>query len=255
MAENTTRKSISKKIRFEVFKRDSFKCQYCGASAPDVLLQVDHIKPVAENGTNDIINLITACESCNNGKGKILLSDSSAIQKQKKQLDNLNERREQLEMLVDWQKTLFNIEEDEVSEFLEYYNTVNGCNILLTNYGKAELKKQIKKYGLKSLFEASNIVFERYSNLDAGNRYDKIGGVLYFLNASEFEKQAMYIKGICRNRLNYFDPKIGMPLIKAVLQQYKYEFVCEIAKDAKNWSHWKWQMNSLHLDPDDENTF
>jgi len=29
------RKSLSKKVRFEVFKRDSFQCQYCGASAPD----------------------------------------------------------------------------------------------------------------------------------------------------------------------------------------------------------------------------
>lgn len=25
------RKSISKKLRFDVFKRDGFKCQYCGA--------------------------------------------------------------------------------------------------------------------------------------------------------------------------------------------------------------------------------
>ena len=31
----TKRKTISKKTRFEVFKRDSFKCQYCGASAPE----------------------------------------------------------------------------------------------------------------------------------------------------------------------------------------------------------------------------
>lgn len=27
------RESISKKLRFEVFKRDSFTCQYCGASS------------------------------------------------------------------------------------------------------------------------------------------------------------------------------------------------------------------------------
>ena len=40
------RKGISKKTRFDVFKRDSFTCQYCGKSAPDVVLQVDHINPV-----------------------------------------------------------------------------------------------------------------------------------------------------------------------------------------------------------------
>ena len=36
------RKSISKKARFEVFKRDSFTCQYCGRTAPDVVLHLDH---------------------------------------------------------------------------------------------------------------------------------------------------------------------------------------------------------------------
>jgi 5-methylcytosine-specific restriction endonuclease McrA len=30
-----TRKALSKKLRFEVFKRDNFTCQYCGRAAPD----------------------------------------------------------------------------------------------------------------------------------------------------------------------------------------------------------------------------
>jgi 5-methylcytosine-specific restriction endonuclease McrA len=45
------RKSISKKIRFEVFKRDSFTCQYCGSKSPDVTLVIDHIMPVAKRCT------------------------------------------------------------------------------------------------------------------------------------------------------------------------------------------------------------
>ena len=39
---------ISKALRFEVFKRDSFTCQYCGRSAPEVVLEVDHIVPVSK---------------------------------------------------------------------------------------------------------------------------------------------------------------------------------------------------------------
>ena len=46
----TKRKTISKKTRFEVFKRDSFKCQYCGASAPEAILVVDHIDPFSKGG-------------------------------------------------------------------------------------------------------------------------------------------------------------------------------------------------------------
>jgi 5-methylcytosine-specific restriction endonuclease McrA len=68
------RKSMSKKLRFDVFKRDGFKCMYCGAHPPGVLLHVDHIKPVADGGKNNIDNLITACEPCNLGKGARLLS-------------------------------------------------------------------------------------------------------------------------------------------------------------------------------------
>lgn len=63
------RKSLSKKTRFEVFKRDDFECQYCGNHPPHVILHVDHIVPVAEGGGNEEENLITSCADCNLGKG------------------------------------------------------------------------------------------------------------------------------------------------------------------------------------------
>jgi hypothetical protein len=62
------RKPLSKKTRFEVFKRDGFKCMYCGAHPPQVILEPDHIKPVADGGTNAMDNLVTACFDCNRGK-------------------------------------------------------------------------------------------------------------------------------------------------------------------------------------------
>lgn len=63
------RKQISKKLRFEIFKRDGFTCAYCGATPPSIVLQVDHIHPVATGGSNEIDNLITSCQPCNIGKG------------------------------------------------------------------------------------------------------------------------------------------------------------------------------------------
>lgn len=69
-----TRKAISKRIRFEVFKRDGFACQYCGATPPKVILEVDHIDPVALGGANDMDNLVTACFPCNRGKSAVPLS-------------------------------------------------------------------------------------------------------------------------------------------------------------------------------------
>lgn len=68
------RKAISKKARFEIFKRDGFTCQYCGAHPPKAILQVDHIAPVAEGGGNEDTNLVTSCDHCNLGKGAVSLS-------------------------------------------------------------------------------------------------------------------------------------------------------------------------------------
>lgn len=67
------RKAISKKTRFDIFKRDGFQCMYCGSAPPKVLLHVDHIVPVKEGGGNEIDNLVTACEGCNLGKAAIKL--------------------------------------------------------------------------------------------------------------------------------------------------------------------------------------
>lgn len=60
--------AVSKRLRYEVLRRDDFTCRYCGASAPSVPLRVDHVTPVALGGSDDPGNLVTACEPCNSGK-------------------------------------------------------------------------------------------------------------------------------------------------------------------------------------------
>lgn len=60
--------AVSRRLRFSVLQRDAFTCRYCGASAPDVKLQVDHVVPVALGGSDDPTNLVTACADCNAGK-------------------------------------------------------------------------------------------------------------------------------------------------------------------------------------------
>lgn len=60
---------VSRRLRFEILRRDGHTCRYCGAAAPDVPLTVDHVVPVALGGTNDPSNLVCACRDCNSGKG------------------------------------------------------------------------------------------------------------------------------------------------------------------------------------------
>lgn len=56
-------------LRYDVFKRDNYCCQICGASRKDgVKLEVDHIIPVSRGGKTELNNLQTLCERCNRGK-------------------------------------------------------------------------------------------------------------------------------------------------------------------------------------------
>lgn len=60
--------AVSKRLRYEILRRDSHACRYCGAKAPDVKVTIDHVLPVALGGTDTPENLVTACADCNSGK-------------------------------------------------------------------------------------------------------------------------------------------------------------------------------------------
>lgn len=69
------RKPISRRLRFEILRRDNSTCRYCGGTAPEVALTVDHVIPIALGGGDDPSNLVTACVSCNSGKTSTNPSD------------------------------------------------------------------------------------------------------------------------------------------------------------------------------------
>ncbi len=174
------RKALSKSTRFEVFKRDSFTCQYCGQSAPDVILEVDHIVPVASGGTDDVMNLVTSCRDCNRGKGSKELSDDSVVKKQKKQLDELNEKREQAEMLAQWKASLLEIMEGQISAIDDYIQTVTAWG--LSDQGKRNIRALIRRFGFQEVYTAVEIAFDKYYHDDdsSWNRaFNKIGGICY----------------------------------------------------------------------------
>lgn len=170
-----TRKSISKKMRFEVLKRDKFTCQYCGKQAPDVVLQIDHIVPVAKGGNNDITNLITSCWDCNIGKGCRELSDDSTVKKQKKQLDMLQERRLQLEMMRDWQLELTEEYVTEASIVSDVVKKLSGNS--LTEAGIRDANGLVRQFGLELVCECVRIAFEKYSNNEMA--WSKVGGICW----------------------------------------------------------------------------
>ncbi len=65
--------AISPRVRFDIFKRDNFTCRYCARTSPAIVLEVDHVVPVCEGGSDDPINLVAACWECNRGKSGVSL--------------------------------------------------------------------------------------------------------------------------------------------------------------------------------------
>jgi hypothetical protein len=177
------RKGISEKVRFEVFKRDNFTCKYCGkTSGVNTILQVDHIIPVFEGGTNEIINLATSCFECNIGKGKRKLDvgqhpailDEISIQKKK-----LSLKREQEKQLREYYKLLNKNDSNPIDSFL---NSVlnEELNYTLTAIGMKSFHRIYDKLSLEDLRDAIQIILERnkvFNSVEDKHKY--LCGILY----------------------------------------------------------------------------
>lgn len=103
--------TISKKVRFEILKRDEFTCQYCGQSAPNVILEVDHVNPRASGGGDEEANLVTSCFNCNRGKSDRKIAPA----KPRRRIFN------------PIQKPTIEVTDDEVEDLLEKLRVVYGA--------------------------------------------------------------------------------------------------------------------------------
>ena len=245
------RKNLSKSVRFEVFKRDSFKCQYCGKSAPDVVLEVDHIIPVSKGGDNDISNLITACFDCNRGKRDKKLTDKQSAKLQKEELDKLNARREQLEMIAKWRKELLNLTNDAIDKIIEIVNEEYYLNISLTDSGRKTFSNHIKKYGFDEVLESTLIAFNTYSDIETA--LSKIDGILYMRKLEEYDpEKAAYVRllSLVKRRFNYFNYKVAYCLIDKLYangyDEYYFdeELITKLIYSCSSWSEFKRKMEA-----------
>lgn len=246
----TKRKALTKTLRFEVFKRDSFACQYCGQKSPDVLLEVDHIEPVSKGGTNDLLNLVTSCKTCNAGKSDRRLSDSSVVEKQRRQLEELQERKEQIEMMFQWQKSLLDLDDSVTDQLASYWSEVVPGYSLNEN-GKKTLKKLRKTFEISEIMAAMKIAAESYLTFHEAApeqasvelAWKKIGGICH-LSRLEKEspdlKRLYYIRGILRNRLSYVNEIMAMQLLREALSfGASIDSLENHSKEVKNWTQWR----------------
>lgn len=197
----STRKNIPPRVRFEVLKRDSFTCTYCGAKSPGVVLQVDHIDPVAAGGGNEIDNLTTSCSKCNGGKGAVPLTVSAgahvraaALQRQQEIADVdaaynewLRERREAAEMLGDALCSLWS----ERALFGVYQ---------LSETGRSTMRRFAGQLVEEEIREAIDIACRRVPCSKPDPRYHP-KGQKHKAMMSEFDRRFRYFCGVCHQKI------------------------------------------------------
>lgn len=240
------RQNLSKKIRFEVFKRDKFTCQYCGRTVPEVILHVDHIHPVARGGKNDILNLITSCKDCNLGKGARELSDESVVEKQRQRLLEIADKEEQLKMMLDWRKELSQIEDKEIQYINDYIGSISDW--VANDKGKLTIKKWLKQFKYQEIIESIDIAFEYYyrGTSESWNKaFDKVGGICnnrknpdkkrYFFN---------YIKKVCISEFGYYNNE-DLNIFVKDMDDEGFENAKMQLKESRNWTIFKNRMYQL----------
>jgi hypothetical protein len=77
--EEPTHRAISKRTRVLLLQRDGYRCRFCGTTAAEARLHVDHVMPRTRGGTDTLDNLATLCEDCNTGKSDLWLGNYAAL--------------------------------------------------------------------------------------------------------------------------------------------------------------------------------
>ncbi len=81
-------RGISPQLRTEILERNGFTCQLCGAGPGDLdpfnpnrkmRLNIDHIVPVSQGGSEDRENLRVLCSACNHGRSNIQTPSETAL--------------------------------------------------------------------------------------------------------------------------------------------------------------------------------
>lgn len=204
-------RTVPQRLRFDVFKRDKFTCQYCGHQAPDVVLNCDHIRPLADGGETDLLNLITSCRECNGGKGARLLTRNEELDRQRSTLADLEERRQQIEMMLQWRDelrdTMVSVV-DEIGARIAARAAGYGPN----ENGKATLQRWLRRFTVAEILAAIDESFDVYLRW-AGDEvvadswelaFAKIASFAYAARQAKekpYMPRLLYIQGIIRKRI------------------------------------------------------
>lgn len=164
--------TVSTRTRFEILKRDGFKCRYCGAQGFATVLHVDHVVPVAGGGTDDFDNLVTACADCNLGKSSISLDESQISPSSP--TDAMREHAAQIREQLDAQRELDEARAQICNYLADQWRVVVGGDPLLTWYNG--LRNVLRTHSIETVLVAIDAVGKATSR----RRMNKLDETQYF---------------------------------------------------------------------------
>lgn len=235
------RRPLSRRLRFEVFKRDGFACQYCGARAPDAVLHCDHIRPVSRGGPDELLNLVTACRDCNSGKGARLLDDRTAITRQRAQIEELAERRLQLEMMLAWRDEMAALKAGETAIVLKAIDAKSRH--VPDEAAEARVRRWVARHGVAETLAALDEAFDFFFTTDDRAAWEKafsrIGNMLSMRARERTEpaiRRLLYIQGILRNRFAGRRLNCVQLLQERLEDGFTLDTLERAAKEADDWA-------------------
>lgn len=239
-----SREQITKKVRFEVFKRDGFQCSYCGKTPPVVVLEIDHIEPVSKGGSSDETNLITACFDCNRGKGATPLDKVPSPL-----IENMEILKEKEAQLKSYRKLIATIKRRETRDIndidLIYSDTFKGWQ-LVDKFKKTFVKKFLSLLPKHEVVEAMELACSRIADPDNAIKYfcgicwkrikgvDPIGKIEILWKDLSYQ----YSRGV-----GYLD-KTDLPLIQHIPLETIKKHMTE-ALSCRSHAYWKAFMKIL----------
>ena len=224
---------ITAKKRFEVLKRDNFRCQYCWRNGKDVTLEVDHIVPQANWWSDDFENLITCCRECNMGKWQTELDEwNSTFNIKVKDLSN------------HIKKDFYWYWNEEVRNEWEFYKRkFDGTIDLKTMWLIASFLQRWIDYRIKDTKRLKEIIIDQVDTIK-GCKSWKQGWEERYIKEHPLIKELSKNPSLIEEKIQEFYE--GWPFFDEVTQDFVCDFVANDWAFDRVFQHSRWNTDDLN---------
>jgi len=175
-------------------------------------------------------------------------------------ISEADKKRAEIESIIQSTRVSQDVDEEAINTIIEYIEEKIYPSTLNKN-GFQTIEKLYRKFELSDIIEAINTSASKYLKYNGTDELDtnsvetfikKIGGILNLMNRPLIDQKIAYVKGICRNRFNYWNDRNGTAILKnyveslrccnfsedRIIQDFDEEVIPE-TKTARNWSQWR----------------